>query len=420
MASNQTFHGMVFTANSAGNAQTARSTSGNSYSCDNNFYGYELKTGVNNSVNRFYASYQESALFKIKDHSLVSGTITDITTHQSTDSDFIKNLSSCNGIIYTILDKKLYKTSGDTFSYSTQEAAEEVKPYIPGGNVIKSIDQVLFNPVFINNILMIGRKFDTVYGLDQFRQINKWSRIENQKTNETPTLFIKNNGAVNNVGLFAKTVELSNKNTTLTLYGTVIASNSFMLHLEAGTRWATPLYLKTIDPLNEKNNTQLTVYGSVSPATFNSKRDATLFMSSIVSASENNMPLSLIAPIRSDVSAAMNLTIINQLKNLDSNLSIVIQNDQALSSENASLFTVSVLGNTSNAANLTLYRKGVGGGTELENNIGLNMKNETISSNVSIYTDGISGISNSCNLVMPKINEVPSSNVSLNVFGYQE
>lgn len=419
MKANKTYHGIVFTANSSGTAQSAKSNSGASYSCENNFYGYELKTGVNNSVNRFYSSYKDLALYKIKDHTLISGVITDIVTHQSTDPAFINNITSCNGIIYTILDKKLYKVSGETFSYSTQDAFGEVRPYLPAGNVIHSIDEILYNPLYINGILMIGRKFDTVYGLNQNVNIYKLSRVENEKNNDTPTLFIKNNGAESSLGLFAKTVELSKKDFTLTLYGSILSSSQFSLHLEAGNRKVLPLYLQTIDPVFISNNTQLGIYGSVLQSSY-LQNNASLFMTSIVSSSENNLPLSLFAPTISGVSGSTSLAMLNQSKSIDSNLSIVIQNDQTLSSESASLFTVSVLGNTSNAANLTLFRSGVSGGTEFEGSLGLNMKNETVGSNVPIYTDGISGASNFCNLVMPKANEIPSANTSLNIFGYQE
>lgn len=417
---NKAYHGIIFTANTSGVAQAARSDSGSSYSCANNFYGYEVKSTPATTSDKIYSGYQESSLFKIKESTLASGSITVGTTHQSSDADFIKNFTFCNSVLYTILNKGIYKISGDTFSYSTSEAEAEVRPYLPAMTAIHSIDQALYNPMYINDLFVIMRKFDVSYGVNQDRVITKLSRIETERRNGTPSLFMKNSGISGGINLFYKTVEFKSSNIPLTTYGSILSSSGFSLHLEAGTRSVLPLYIKTIEPNVIDSSIGLNIYSTLIPSVYNKSNTADLLMNGVVSYAENTLNLSLFAPNISDVSGSMTLSMTNELKSSDDNLSIFIQNDQLSIEESASLFTVSVLGNSSNALNLTLYRQGITGGSEIQKDLGLNMKNKIFTSNISIYTDGILANNSSCNLVMSKGYEIPSRDVSLNMFGYQD
>jgi hypothetical protein len=180
------------------------------------------------------------------------------------------------------------------------------------------------------------------------------------------------------------------------------------------------MYLKTIDPGKLSNTSTLFTYGAtVSGGGFNTK-DATLFLSSIVAGESGSVPLVLVRPDKSDVSGTLSLNIVNQPKNIQENLSIFIQNNQLSQSDDISLFCVSVSGNVSNPMNLTLFRKGLGNGQEKEEELGLYMHSEKTLKDVFLYTDGVSGSGDSCTLVMPKCHELPSSNATLNVFGYSE
>jgi hypothetical protein len=411
----KSYHGAIFTANASGTAQSSRSYTGNTYDCSNNFYGYELKV----AGNKFYVTYKDSA-FKIKEVSAHNFVLTDSTIHESTDPDFINNITICNGVIYTILNKKIYKTNGYAFEFAEAEEFSEIRPYIPFGHVVHAIDQSLANPLILQDMLLVYRKFDVRYGLNSTKTINKISRIEDEVKLQTPTLFLKNSGSINNLNLFYKTPELLARPATLFTEGVVSTSNGLNFHIEVGNRNVLPLNLKTIDPDKLSNASTLFTYGAtVSGGGFNTK-DTTLFLSSIVAGESGSVPLVLVRPDKSDVSGTLSLNIVNQPKNIQENLSIFIQNNQLSQSDDISLFCVSVSGNVSNPMNLTLFRKGVGSGQEKEEELGLYMHSEKTLKDVFLYTDGVSGSGDSCTLVMPKCHELPSSNAALNVFGYSE
>ncbi len=411
----KSYHGAIFTANASGTAQSSRSYSGGTYDCSNNFYGYELKV----DGNKFFATYKDST-FKIKEVSAHNFVLTDSTIHESTDPDFINNITICDGVIYTILNKKVYKTNGDTFEFPESEEPAEIKPYIPFGHVIHTVDQLLANPLILQDMLLVYRKFDVKYGLGSTKTINKISRIEDEIKLQTPTLFLKNSGSINNLSLFYKTPEPLVRPATLFTEGVIAISNGLNFHIETGSRGVLPLNLKTIDPDKLSNASTLFSYGAtVSGGGFNTK-DTTLFLSSIVASESGNAPLVLVRPDKSDVSGTLGLNIINQPKNIQENLSIFIQNNQSSQSDGISLFCVSVSGNVSNNINLTLFRKGASDGQEKTEDLGLHMHSEKTLKDVFLYTDGVSGSGNSCTLVMPKCHELPSSNTTLNVFGYSE
>jgi len=410
------YHGMVFTANSNGIAQTSRSFGPTSINCNNNFYGYELKT----NSNRFYSSFVDSDYFKIKEVLINSFSLTDSTVHLSKDKNFIKNIAVCSGSVYTILDNVVYKTNDDIFFYPKNEEFDEIKNYIPAGNVVHEIAQELFSPIIINGMFLINRRFTVKYGINQTREINKWSRIEDEKTLDTPTLFIKNNGSLQDAPLYLKTSELSKNDVPLTLYGAVYSSSGFNIHIESENRSVLPLVMKTLDPEIDSATTTLNVYGSTSSLTSYKNQETTLYINCVERSDENSMPLNLLAPNISDASSQAPLTLINQTQKIQDVLSIFIQNDQLSTKETMPLLTVAVIGNTSGSANLVLRRKGASGGQEIEKGIGLSMGNKHQFETISLYTNAITGLQNSCTLVIPKPFELPENNTSLNMFGYSE
>lgn len=422
---NVNFNGILLKYTASGSYYTYSSAlSYTSNTINDYLFGYDLAPA---SGSILYVS--EASTNKVIQ---VSTALVASTENVSSYKDFGISITQCNDVCYTTLNNVLYcPNTGLTLSYGSID--EEIAQYIPGGVAVSSKEEKILGSVVANGKHFAFREFNVTYGFGQSVRIRKVSLLKQSQQYQTPTLFLQSNGLSGTTPLYLQTINTLDNGATLYTNGAVGASNIASLHIEniPDNVGRDRLYLKLQgdDPVGLSDLVGLNVYGSSVGTVYFSGPATNLIIEGGSEASiDNNTALWIFGP--SSATVTNTIPFFMNMGPADSGttsatLGINIMNTSTVElnwmtkNSNATLFLNSTYGTTGSLP-LWMVRKGPGGGEEVVGSAGLVLENKNIQSNVTIYTNAVSGQSGNVNLVFAGTKGQKDETMKLQVFGYLE
>lgn len=233
-------------------------------------------------------------------------------------------------------------------------------------------------------------------------------------------------GAPNgNMSMFMLTPEQSANNTSLYLFGYNTSNDNFPMFINTKQQYAAPLFIKSRDVESANNETVLFVYGNTTNSSF-TNNNAPMFISTF---NDNRQSIQSLAPL----SIFGPNTYIQSGVN---NMSLHIGNANYASSGNFTLFNFGGFGGSpvnedfglfikntgiNSSGNMTLVMpiKGFNNSDTLDNSIGLYLKQNQSTGNLPMFISPSTGFTGSLNLFMPTGVGVLNDNITTFIRGYR-
>lgn len=388
--------------------------------CPHNFYGYDIDLG---DTQTFITSISPPRIYS---YNTALGTL--VRVDESDDYSFCMSIEACDNSIYTILGDRAYSVKESQYvTYSNQ--ISEVQQYLPYNSLITQSNEYSAHIHSYGGYVYLFRYFDVIHGVGTETTIKKLSKLQSYKNYGDPSLFIKNNGLVENLNLHLNTVVPQESNInffTGASDSTTGLISCFIENVPDGQMWSNLVFRIGIDPIPNSSDATIFVRGNASPGFFYSEGLSTLIMEGGPSRGEDSMPLKIEVSLITEVNNLMPLHIRNNTEWEDFSGSTNI----LITGSGNSMYGQVISGNrnliikgsdiTSGSMPLFLSKTGVGGGQEAGENVQMHLLNKSGSDGVSIYSSGINGGNGVLYITIP--NTVGSSRGTSTIFtrGFEE